>query len=313
MSERTRTRAYASGRDARGSSRPRYDERGMRDSRASGNRSGSRGRGGDARRRSSSGRPRDARQVDRGRRRNTQTLLLGMRLPLVMTLLSVLLSVGVSVFATRCAMQPKIDAANESAKEVKEEATTLSKEVSRLNNELKTAQAAAEQVANKGVEDSWLSSGKFTTGDETLDKEVKEFCDGIATSGQDQATAALEVYKSIAWSEYVERDDAQHPSGKDWRTEYARKYYEHDCSGNCYEFAAFLSYCLRYLGYTDAVAEGVEVELQSGGWGDHGIVYVTDTDGRDCLCDTSRGVDGWMLDVDSYNVRIVDFENASAQ
>lgn len=253
------------------------------------------------------------RQVNRRRRGAAQQSVLGLRLPLAITLLAMFLCVGVTVFATRCAMQPKIDEANAVAKEAKESASNLSKEVSRLNNELKLAQEQAEQVANKGIEDSWLTSGKFTTGDETLDKEVKEFCDGLVSSDQDLATAALEVYKAIAWSEYVERDDAQRPSGKDWRLEYARKYYEHDCTGNCYEFAAFLSYCLRYLGYSDAVAEGVQVELQGGGWGDHGIVYVTDTDGRDCLCDTSRGVDGWMLDVDSYNVRIVDFENADAQ
>ena len=236
-----------------------------------------------------------------------------MRIPMLTALVAVLLSVGVSVFATRCVMQPKIDAANAQTKEAKDTVSSLSQQVSSLKEEVRTAKAAAEATANKGVDDSWLSSGKFTTGDETLDKEVKDFCDNLVSSDQDLPTAALEVYKAIAWSEYVERDDAQHPSGENWRIEYARKYYEHDCTGNCYEFATFLSYCLRYLGYSDAVAEGVQVELQSGGWGDHGIVYVTDTDGRSCLCDTSRGVDGWMLDVDSYNVRIVDFENADAQ
>ena len=161
-----------------------------------------------------------------------------------------------------------------------------------------------------GVEDPWLTQGTFTTGDETLDQEVKAFCDERVTTAMNVDTAALEVYKAIAWAEYVERDDAQHPAGKDWRIEYARKYYEHDCSGNCYEFAAFLMYCLRYLGYQDATAQGVAIELQSGSWGDHGLVYVTNTDGRKCLCDTSRGVDGWMLDDTVYNVEIQDFENA---
>ena len=161
-----------------------------------------------------------------------------------------------------------------------------------------------------GVEDPWLTQGTFTTGDATLDQEVKAFCDERVTTAMNVDTAALEVYKAIAWAEYVERDDAQHPAGKDWRIEYARKYYEHDCSGNCYEFAAFLMYCLRYLGYQDATAQGVAIELQSGSWGDHGLVYVTNTDGRKCLCDTSRGVDGWMLDDTVYNVEIQDFENA---
>ena len=123
-------------------------------------------------------------------------------------------------------------------------------------------------------------------------------------------TAALEVYKGIAWSDYVERDEAQHPSGKDWRIVYARQYYENDCSGNCYEFAAFLGYCLQYLGFDDAHAEVILIELESGDWGDHGIVFVTNTDGTSCICDTSRGTNGWMLKDTVYNMEIQDVENA---
>mgnify|MGYP006872998923 CR=1 FL=1 len=161
-----------------------------------------------------------------------------------------------------------------------------------------------------GVKSPWTESGTYTSGDATLDEEVKEFCDGIATTDMDIDTALLEVYKGIAWSDYVERDDAQHPSGKDWRLEYARQYYEHDCSGNCYEFASFLGYCLQYMGLSDAHAEGVLVELESGGWGDHGIVYVTNTDGTPSICDTARGTNGWMLKESAYNVQMQDFEDA---
>lgn len=164
--------------------------------------------------------------------------------------------------------------------------------------------------AGNGVKDPWLKSGVFSSGDETLDEEVKTFCDGIANTDMDLATAALEVYKGVAWSEYVERDDAQHPAGPDWRIEYARKYYEHDCSGNCYEFASFLSFCLQYLGYTDAHAEGVLIEKQSGDWGDHGLVFVTNLDGTPSLCDTSKGTDGWMLKDTVYNIQMQDFESA---
>lgn len=163
-----------------------------------------------------------------------------------------------------------------------------------------------------GVKSPWTTSGTFTSGDATLDEEVKDFCDGIATSDMGQDTAALEVYKGISWSLYVERDDAQNPSGKDWRIEYARKYYEHDNSGNCYEFAAFLGYCLQYLGFDDAIGEAVIVQLQSGDWGDHGLVFVTNTDGSKCLCDTSLGTNGWMLPISTYNYEIKDFENVSS-
>ncbi|MBR3315828.1 MAG: hypothetical protein IKG18_17015 [Atopobiaceae bacterium] len=166
-----------------------------------------------------------------------------------------------------------------------------------------------DSKSGNGVKSPWITSGTFTTGDATLDEEVKEFCDGIATTDMDIDTAALEVYKGVAWSEYVERDDAQHPAGKDWRIEYARQYYENDRSGNCYEFAAFLSYCLQYLGLEDAHAEAVILELKSGDWGDHGLVYVTNTDGTPSLCDTSLGTNGWMLKETAYNVQIQDVEN----
>ena len=168
----------------------------------------------------------------------------------------------------------------------------------------------AKSAATKGVKSPWTESGTFTTGDSTLDEEVKEFCDGIATSDMDIDTAALEVYKGVSWSTYVERDDAQHPSGKNWRIEFARQYYENGCSGNCYEFAPFLGYCLQYLGFEDAHGEAVLIQLKSGDWGDHGLVFVTNTDGRSCLCDTSLGTNGWMLDETAYNYEIQDLENA---
>lgn len=168
----------------------------------------------------------------------------------------------------------------------------------------------SSKSSTTGVKDPWVTSGTYTTGDAELDEKVKKFCDSHADSSMDLETALLEVYKGVAWSEYVERPDAQKPAGKNWRIEYAHKYYDHDCSGNCYEFAAFLSYCLQYMGLSDAHAEGVLVEKESGSWGDHGLVYVTNTDGTECLCDTSLGTNGWMLKATAYNVQLQDFENA---
>ncbi len=166
----------------------------------------------------------------------------------------------------------------------------------------------AESKASTGVADPWTTSGTYTSGDSVLDGEVKVFVDSVVNTSMDINTAALEMYKAIAWSDYVEREAAQHPSGKNWRIEFARMYYENGCSGNCYEFASFLSFCLQYMGFSDATSQGVLVELQSGGWGDHGIVYVTNTDGTACICDTARGTDGWMIPQGSYNVQMQDFE-----
>lgn len=161
-----------------------------------------------------------------------------------------------------------------------------------------------------GVADPWLRSGKrFSTGNSRLDEEVKSFCDGIASTDMDKDVAALEVYKGVAWANYVERDQNQHPSGKDWRIEYALQFFDNGLSGNCYEFASTLQFCLQYLGFEDAHAEAVLVELSSGNWGDHGLVYVTNTDGRSCLCDTAKGTNGWMLDANVYNTQPLDIED----
>lgn len=227
--------------------------------------------------------------------------------PLVPVVAFLLVAVLSSVLLTRCVMKPRIDEAREEATAAKKEAVSLRNQVDRLEEEVKSAEA---QASAQGLDSPWTSTGKFTSGDDTLDKEVKEFCDANCTTDQTKEDAALAVYTAIAWSDYVERDDAQHPAGANWRIEYARKYYEHDCSGNCYEFAAFLMYCMRYMGYDDALCQGVEIEFEGGNWGDHGIVFVTNTDGSECLCDTARGVDGWMLGLGVYNYRIMDFETA---
>lgn len=245
-------------------------------------------------------------------------------MPLLYAFVLLVVGVAVSVLVTRAVMQPRINEATASAEEAQGQVETLTK---RLENTIREAseteaslRAELEKTSKKSSKDkdggssgavksSWVSSGSWSSGDETLDGEVKAFCDARTDSSMSQDVAALEVYKGVAWSDYVERDNAQHPSGKNWRIEYARQYYENDSTGNCYEFAAFLSYCLQYLGYGDAHAEGVGIQLQSGELGDHGIVFVTNTDGSACLCDTARGTDGWMLPVDTYNMEIWDFES----
>lgn len=278
-------------RSSSAGSRGRTSGRSTRDTRTRSSRSTRSSGRGSSRRSSLNGRPRN----------NAVTVK-----PLGVAIL-VVLSVLLAVVLTRCTMTPKIKAAQKAEREAKNEVVELKNQVASLENSLAQAQA---ELKNQGVESPWTKSGKFTTGDDTLDKEVKTFCDKNSGTGLAQADAALEVYKAVAWADYVERDNAQDPKGKDWRIVYAKQYYENDCSGNCYEFAAFLAYCLQYMGYEDAVSQVVIVELQSGGWGDHGLVFLTDTNGRACLCDTSLGTDGWLLDADAYNVEIQDVENA---
>ena len=248
-------------------------------------------------------------------------------LPVVPTLVAFVLAIALTAYVTRSMV---LSSVGDTVSAGVAEAATAAPEASEGASQVQigdgggapaTNEAAPQETSSEspksdgpksgdGVKSPWISSGTFATGDATLDEEVKKFCDGIATTDMDIDTAALEVYKGVAWSDYVERDDAQHPAGKDWRIEYARQYYENDCTGNCYEFAAFLGYCLQYLGFADAHSEAVILELKSGDWGDHGLVYVTNTDGTPSLCDTSLGTNGWMLKDTAYNVQIQDVENA---
>lgn len=243
-------------------------------------------------------------------------------LPTVVVL--VLVSVVASVFATRAFMAPQISEQTTEASEAQEQIEVLTKRLEttiresaereeQLRKELEAAQETSKGKEEKkdaptagGVSSPWLEEG-FSTGDSTLDGEVKAFCDARSDRSMDRETAAFEVFKGVAWSDYVERDNAQKPTGDNWRVEYARQYYENDCTGNCYEFAAFVMYCLQYMGYPDAMAEAVVLELQGGDWGDHGLVFVTNAQGDSCLCDTSRGVDGWMLPSGAYNYEIKTF------
>lgn len=273
----------------------------------------------------------DRRSRQRGESRSARTTSRGRGpwrsrgVPLPATLFLVVAAAVTSVLITRNVYTPQVENAQHEASVAKSQNDTLVKQLSQITTGQEEANkkgssksttssgktdGSKNSSASSGVEDQWVDSGTYTTGDEVLDTEVKAFCDSHANSSMSRDAAMLEVYKAVAWSPYVERDEAQHPSGKNWRINFARMYYENGCSGNCYEFAAFLQYCMQYLGYDDAVAEGVAIELASGNWGEHGIVYVTNTDGTACLCDTSRGTDGYMLSKDVYNVKIEDFENA---
>lgn len=156
-----------------------------------------------------------------------------------------------------------------------------------------------------GVECPWVEGGRYSTGDPVLDEYVKAWCDGQTKEGLDFSDNAYNNYLSIAWSDYVERDDNQNPSGVLWAYDNARSYYEH-AGGNCYEFSAFLSFCMQYFGYSDAHAEPLLVLFESGAWGQHTLVYVTNHDGTKCLLDTARGANGWMLPVGSYTLQVDD-------
>ena len=262
-------------------------------------------------------------RLQRSRNRTTQTA--GPHIPLIPTVVAGLVVVVLAVVITRAvvlrgatstsgtngaATREQTAAANTTGTEQSSVVEVKDGSARGTTTGSGSGNVGFEAQPGSGVKSPWTKSGTFTSGDATLDDEVKEFCDKSVSKDMQYDEALQKVYTDIAWSDYVERDEAQHPAGKNWRLEMARQYYENNCSGNCYEFAAFLAYCLQYMGLEDAHAEGVLIQMQSGGWGDHGVVYVTSPEGVPSICDTARGLDAWLIKESSYNVQIQDFENA---
>jgi len=195
-------------------------------------------------------------------------------------------------------------AASESAAAASASATSASAQSATAATASTSAQSAAAS-SGEGVESPWTSDGRFSTGDAELDQIIKTFCDERTKKDLSREDNAFNVYCEAVWSDYIERDDNQEPLGADWDIVYAKQFYN-EGGGNCYEMAAFVEYLLKYFGYPDAQGEPCHVLRQSGTYGEHGLVFVTDTDGRKAMCDSSFGANGWMIDADSYTVKVVD-------
>ena len=76
--------------------------------------------------------------------------------------------------------------------------------------------------------------------------------------------------------------------------------------GDVYEYASVLALCLRYFGYSDAIAVPI---VNTSGVGDadgSALCLVTNTDGTGCVCDPAVGTAGWMLPRTSYDILVDD-------
>ena len=162
-----------------------------------------------------------------------------------------------------------------------------------------------------GLEDQWVSSAVFTTGNKELDVKVKQFCDALTVEGASASDNARKVYNTIVWSDVEGRAESEKPTGNDWDKIAALHYFSTGSpedglggAGDVYDFAAVTSFCLRYFGYTDALAIPVILSSQEGG----ALVVVTDEDGRSMVCDPSLAANGWMLDRSAYSIVVEDIE-----
>ncbi|MDO4797440.1 MAG: hypothetical protein Q4A01_05395 [Coriobacteriales bacterium] len=174
--------------------------------------------------------------------------------------------------------------------------------------------AVQSRPSNVGVEDRWVTSGYFTTGDKNLDAKVKQFCDALTVEGSNASSNALEVYNNIMWNySIVDRGEKAKPAGPNWDTACARDFFSrYDAAAGLggeadyYELAAVVACCLRYFGYSDALA--VPVVIDSGGESTVDAAYclVTDENGAARICDPTMGAAGWMTDRYSHKFMVDD-------
>lgn len=161
-----------------------------------------------------------------------------------------------------------------------------------------------------GVEDPWITSGSFTVGTSELDDAIKTFCDQHTATGATQEEAAQATFDAIVQSTYV--DMLEKPSGTNWVHRAAQMYFsylkttEGEPEGDYYEFAAVTALCLRYFGYSDAIAVPVLHAMDNGGQYGGALCIVSNTDGVPSVCDPALGTSGWMLKRAGYKILVDD-------
>ena len=176
-------------------------------------------------------------------------------------------------------------------------------------------QAEYEDVAvqeYKGVESPWTDTLLFTTGNASLDEQVKTFCDAISKSSDSAEKNARAVYDVVVQSDFEPRTLSDMPTGADWALGAAHHYFMAakpkegvGGKGDFYEFAAVVGYCLRYFGYDDAIAAPV-MGIDTGGGVGTALCFVTDKKGDARVCDPYYGTNGWMLEQSKYKGVVVE-------
>ena len=164
----------------------------------------------------------------------------------------------------------------------------------------------------KGVESPWTDTLLFTTGNASLDEQVKTFCDAISKSSDSAEKNAHAVYDVVVQSDFEPRTMADMPTGADWALGAAHHYFISakpkeglGGKGDFYEFAAVIGFCLRYFGYDDAIAAPV-MGIDTGGGVGTALCFVTDKKGDARVCDPYYGTNGWMLEQTKYKGVVVE-------
>ena len=164
----------------------------------------------------------------------------------------------------------------------------------------------------QGVESPWTDTLLFTTGNATLDEQVKTFCDALSKSSDSAEKNAHAVFDVIVQSDFEPRTLSDMPTGADWALGAAHHYFISakpkegvGGKGDFYEFAAVTEFCLRYFGYDDAIAAPV-MGIDTGGGVGTALCFVTDKKGDARVCDPYYSTNGWMLEQSKYKGVVVE-------
>ncbi len=108
--------------------------------------------------------------------------------------------------------------------------------------------------------------GRYTSGDESLDKIVKEILDEITTEDMTREEKLKAAYEYVRDSYEYRRRNIYKPGDTGWEAEEALTMYTKK-KGNCYNYTAAFAMLARRLGYdAEAVSGLVGSELQEHGW-----------------------------------------------
>ena len=164
----------------------------------------------------------------------------------------------------------------------------------------------------EGVECPWRDTLLFTTGNATLDEQVKTFCDAISKSSDSAEKNAHAVFDVIVQSDFEPRTLSDMPTGADWALGAAHHYFMTakpkegiGGKGDYYEFAAVIEFCLKYFGYDDAIAAPV-MGIDTGGGVGTALCFVTDKKGDARVCDPYYNTNGWMIEQSKYKGVVVE-------
>ena len=147
-------------------------------------------------------------------------------------------------------------------------------------------------LADNGSEGylSFGADGRYTSGNETLDAAVDALLETSGMDSSDPEGSLRAAYTYLRDNYTYLSMDHQQPGTTDWEEDCALTFFDLG-KGNCYCWAAALSYCARRLGYQAYVVAGWESNPSN----DHAWTMIDWPDGETYLFDAQLEYAYWYM------------------